>query len=198
MPDYPGAVWTPSNPSAGDLLSSGHAAQHATVNNEVAAIETELGVNPSGSDTTVVQRLDAMAGRIWPVNSIYFTTSATNPATTLGFGTWVAWGSGRVPVGVDTGQTEFDTVEETGGEKTHILVVGELAAHTHIQDAHSHTVYGDVLSSSGTARIQTQNTTGPYNRTTSSDVATNQNAGSGTAHNNLQPYITCYMFKRTA
>ena len=49
---------------------------------------------------------------IYPVGSIYMSVDSTNPAQIFGFGTWVAWGAGRVPVGVDTSQTEFDTVEE--------------------------------------------------------------------------------------
>ena len=75
--------------------------------------------------------LSVVGPYIYPVNSIYMTISPTNPATTFGFGTWVAWGTGEVPVGVDVGQTEFNTVEKTGGEKTHVLITAELAAHTH-------------------------------------------------------------------
>ena len=65
------------------------------------------------------------------VGKLIFDTKNVNPATYLGFGTWQLWGSGRVPVGVDTSQTEFDTVEKTGGEKTHKLTIAELASHTH-------------------------------------------------------------------
>ena len=65
----------------------------------------------------------------YPVGSIYINASvATNPATLLGFGTWAAFGAGRVMVGLDAGQTEFDTAEETGGAKTHTLTTGELPA----------------------------------------------------------------------
>lgn len=56
---------------------------------------------------------------IYPVGSIYMSVNSANPSTLFG-GTWVSWGSGRVPVGVDATQTEFDVVEETGGEK-HML-----------------------------------------------------------------------------
>lgn len=54
---------------------------------------------------------------VYPVGSIYMSVNNTNPSTFIG-GTWVAWGSGKVPVGVDTGQTEFNSVEKTGGAKT--------------------------------------------------------------------------------
>ena len=54
---------------------------------------------------------------VYPVGSIYMSVNNTNPSTFIG-GTWVAWGSGKVPVGVDSGQTEFNSVEKTGGAKT--------------------------------------------------------------------------------
>ena len=53
-----------------------------------------------------------------PIGSIHVTVDPTNPATTLGYGTWSAFGTGRVLVGVDVGDADFDTVEETGGSKT--------------------------------------------------------------------------------
>ncbi|MEO5498993.1 MAG: tail fiber protein [Candidatus Saccharimonadales bacterium] len=46
---------------------------------------------------------------------------------------------GRAPVGLDSAQTEFDTLGETGGAKTHTLIAGEMPSHTHVQDAHNHT-----------------------------------------------------------
>ena len=69
---------------------------------------------------------------IYPVGSIYTNAGvATNPGTLLGFGTWSAFGAGRVIVGVDSTDTDFDAVRETGGAKTHTLTVAQLAAHTH-------------------------------------------------------------------
>ena len=56
--------------------------------------------------------------RIYQVGAIYITVDSENPAVTLGYGTWAAFGTGRVLVGVDVGDTDFDTVEETGGSKT--------------------------------------------------------------------------------
>ena len=69
---------------------------------------------------------------LYPVGSIYINASvSTNPSTLFGFGTWVEFGKGRVLVGVDTGQTEFDTLGETGGAKTHTLTINEMPAHSH-------------------------------------------------------------------
>ena len=57
---------------------------------------------------------------IYPIGSVYINaTNSTNPSTLLGFGTWVAFGAGRVPVGIDSSDEDFDAAEETGGEKTH-------------------------------------------------------------------------------
>lgn len=53
-----------------------------------------------------------------PIGKIIFSTENVNPAEYLGFGTWEAWGSGRVPVGVDTGDTDFNTPEKETGSKT--------------------------------------------------------------------------------
>lgn len=136
---------------------------------------------------------------VYPIGSIYISAISTNPATLFGFGTWSAFGAGRVPVGFDAGQTEFNSAEKTGGAKTHTLTSNQMPSHTHTQNAHNHDI-GQLwrvqnLPSGGdgvyvfapTGATKTGNTT-----------ATNQNTGGGTAHNNLQPYITVYMWKRTA
>lgn len=117
---------------------------------------------------------------------------------------------GRVPVGRDATQTEFDALGEAGGNKTHTLTVNEMPSHTHTQDAHNHTQNSHLhTSSSGSPFVtdlgagnalptasgnnygfrnngaNTASTTATNNATT----ATNQNTGGGQAHNNLQPYI---------
>ena len=70
-----------------------------------------------------------MLETIYPVGSIYINAGvATNPGTLLGFGTWTAFGTGRTIVGVDSSDTDFDAVRETGGSKTHTLTIAELPA----------------------------------------------------------------------
>lgn len=107
------------------------------------------GLPAGGAANAVLSKKDATDGNVeWrtigelflllhPVGDIVINTTGVNPGTTYG-GTWVAWGSGRVPVGVDSGQSEFDAVEKTGGEKEHQLIESEMPAHTHVQDAHTH------------------------------------------------------------
>lgn len=128
----------------------------------------------------------------YPVGSIYTSISSTNPATLLGVGTWVAFGAGRTLVGFDSTQTEFDTVEETGGSKTHTLTESELPAHTH-NTLSSYQNDVEVIGSS-TVTITEADRSGAGGDI---DLATSS-TGSGAAHNNLQPYITVYFWKRTA
>ena len=66
----------------------------------------------------------------YPVGSIYMSVSGTNPSSFLG-GTWVAWGSGRVPVGVNTNDGNFNTVEKVGGATSVALTTAQLPSHTH-------------------------------------------------------------------
>lgn len=125
---------------------------------------------------------------VYPVGSIYINASvATNPATLLGFGTWAAFGAGRVMVGIDSTQTEFDAAEETGGAKTHTLTVSELPAHNH----------NNAAGISPAPNANDVDITGGNGRTIDDNVTTD-NTGGGQAHNNLQPYIVVYMWKRTA
>jgi hypothetical protein len=142
---------------------------------------------------------------IYPIGSIYTNaTNSTNPGTLLGFGTWSAFGSGKVPVGFDSADSDFNSAEKTGGAKTHTLTTAEIPSHTHTQNAHSHTPtiqmgFGAGSLGSGWARVDTNNPANPWgNVSIASTTATNQNTGGGGAHNILQPYITVYMWKRTA
>jgi hypothetical protein len=118
------------------------------------------------------------------VGDIIFSTSDENPSTIYG-GTWVAWGKGQVPVGVDASDSDFNTVEKTGGEKEHTLTVDEMPSHKH---------------DFGQQFATTSNLSGAYGyymiAGTQTDVI--KNTGGNQPHNNLQPYITCYMWKRTA
>jgi len=119
---------------------------------------------------------------VYPVGSIYFNAAvATNPNTLLGFGTWAAYGGGRVMVGVHSSGT-FDGLNETGGAETHTLSTNELPSHTH--------TYGKSTTSEA---MSIDDIGGLRGAATANTGAT----GGGDAHNNIQPYITVYMWKRT-
>ena len=120
---------------------------------------------------------------VWPIGSIYTSVTSANPSTLFG-GNWEAFGAGRVLIGLDSADTDFDAVEETGGAKTHTLTTAEMPSHTHTFTAF-------------------QTISGSNNRTgggalSASASSTTASTGGGGAHNNVQPYIVVYMFKRIA
>lgn len=123
-----------------------------------------------------------------PIGTIREFNVSTNPSTLLGFGTWAAFGTGRVTVAIDSGQTEFDTNGETGGAKTHTLTIAEMPSHQHTSDASS-------LSATGSAAHDSSG--GGLNQRASGLIAIPLQGGGG-AHNNLQPYIVVYRWVRTA
>jgi len=161
----------------------------ATTASTVAATTiTGTTVTASGNVNTTGGELQIngtnVLEKVYPVGSIYINASiSTNPATLLGFGTWVAFGAGKVIVGLDSSDTDFDTAEETGGAKTHTLTTSEIPSHTHT------TTIGVASGGSAPGALENRTPTGGVNYTSSS-------TGGGQAHNNLQPYIVVYMWKR--
>ena len=164
--------------------------------------------------------IQSLTSAIYPVGSIYMSVKSANPSTYFG-GTWVAWGSGRVPVGINTSDTNFSTVEKTGGASTVTLTTSQMPSHTHTftgssattdsKGAHTHTLNLNktAWSGSSSSRVVVDSTdyTALTNNKTSSNGAhthsvtakgTNASTGGGGSHTNLQPYIVCYMWKRTA
>ncbi len=157
--------------------------------------------------------------KIYPVGSIYMSVNSTNPGTLFG-GTWVRWGNGRALVSVNESETEFNSVEKVGGEKTHVITTAEMPSHMHSVKAqtvttstngkHTHSGHSNQDIASGTSsknRIVKggDNTVsgfllenGDHNHTVTIPASTSGSTGSGVGHNNLPPYITCYMWKRTA
>jgi microcystin-dependent protein len=124
----------------------------------------------------------------------------------LGFGTWTAFGAGRVPVGFDSGNALFDSAEETGGSADAITV-----SHTHTatstDSGHTHSISTPVrgLTSGGSSGWQGTNTGDSYtssasstNSSTANITTTVASTGSSGTNANYQPYITVYMWKRTA
>lgn len=120
----------------------------------------------------------------YPIGSIYMSTEDTSPDTLFG-GTWERI-TGRFLLGAtDNGSSgASQAAGRTGGEATHTLTENEMPAHTH---PIPYTTYN--TSTSGTSRR--------FAAYSGSTVSTGS-AGSGAAHNNMPPYLSVYMWKRTA
>ena len=152
----------------------------ATNTNRTLTLPDESGTIVTTANLPAANPIDS-----WPVGSVFISVVATNPNTLLGGGTWVAFGAGRVLVGIDAGQTEFDTVEEVGGAKTHTLTTAEMPSH-------AHGITGGTIDWNQAGATAVQARLGA-----AVSIATGA-AGSNGAHNNLQPYIVCHFWKRTA
>lgn len=142
----------------------------------------ECWISPSGK-----MDLSSLWDQIYPVGSIYTSVNATNPSTLFG-GVWEQIANGRTLVGVDTSQTEFNTVKKTGGEKTVTLTVEQIPPHSHPLEYYVN---------------NGNNMPGGYDKflaygmpAGSLSYTNNTYTGGGQAHNNLQPYFTCYFWLR--
>jgi len=223
-----------TNFASKDSLSSGNPLKivkgteiDTEFNNIATAVGTKADLNspaligtptaPTASSGTNTAQLATTAfvtaalQAVYPVGSIYINAGvSTNPATLLGFGTWTAFGAGRVPVGLNAGDTLFDTLEETGGSKdavvvshTHTGTTSTTGSHNHSTSANGNTngyAYGgdtyNVTRGSldgGPYTSMVTGTAGSHNHTFTTD-----STGSSGTNANLQPYITVAMWKRTA
>ncbi len=120
-----------------------------------------------------------------PVGEIFETNDPRNPNVYFGMGTWVRYGQGRSLVGVNENDPDFATVGKTGGEKAHTQTVAEMATHAHGFRGGGENNYVRVESSS------------TYGYSGNSDKTTNASGG-GQPFNVMHPYITAYMWLRTA
>jgi hypothetical protein len=159
-----------------------------------SATTAAAGTNTTQVATTAfVLNPKNITDAVYPVGAIFTTVTAyANSAavvTAIGGTTWVAFGAGKVLVGLDAADTDFDTSGSStgsagsGGSKTHTLTVAEMPAHTH---SYTHPTTTDNFSIDDTTRI------------TGTGAATTGSTGGDGAHNNVQPYITVYFWKRTA
>ncbi len=231
------------------------------VQNAIDGTCTKFSSELTSLQTTIINK-------VYPVGSIYISYSATNPQTLFG-GTWEIFGKGQTLVGIDTTQTEFNSLGKSGGAKSISytpsgtigstgLTVSQIPSHTHsishthttpqtntstmsltaqsagahthtyssvntapsnpmgwVNDgvqwaynlhsgyktsesgAHTHSVTGTVTVPAMTTNSISTSTSGAAGKGTTSDGHTHSFTGTATTLNNLQPYITVYMWRRT-
>jgi hypothetical protein len=137
---------------------------------------------------------------IYPVNSTYISTVATNPATTLGFGTWVAIATGQALVGVDPADAAIDAAKKTTGAKTinisHIHGTDSQGTHGHNINSGAITVgwLGErILNNSANTppgHYHTMDSQGAHGHNIDSRLSATQSV--------VQPSIAVYVWERTA
>ena len=173
-------------------------------------LANEIDINQNKEDITAltlrVEQLESdVQGLQLPIGTVMEMNVATNPTTLLGYGTWVAFAQGRVTVGFgattdDRGETiDFSSIGESSeaGEFRHVLTESELAEH-------DHRVYGSTASFANTDPVQGNSLAGELNGSplyTNSGTVGNkiiEDSGSGSPHNNMQPYVVVYKWVRTA
>jgi len=135
------------------------------------------------------------AGEAFPIGSVFLAVVSTNPATLLGYGTWAAIAAGKVLVGLDAGDVDFDTAEETGGAKTHQH--DGLSAGTPSGSVGGIAATGGVglgATASPGASYAAQTHTHPAPSFAGNALASHQHS----AASNLPPYFVVYVWKRTA
>jgi hypothetical protein len=146
--------------------------------------------------------MQAILDGVYPVGIIISTYVSTNPADLFGFGTWVAHGVGRVMVGYDASQSEFNAAGKQGGAKTHTLTTSEMPSHTHTQNEHKHNLPRTLKRvqnlPSGGDGVWVWEDVGSGGINSGNATATNNNTGDGAAHNNMPPYEVVYRWRRTA
>lgn len=133
------------------------------------------------------KKISDLLNMFYPVGSVYETMDSSFDPNEKWGGTWERI-KGRVLIGVDENDSDFNIAEKTGGEKTHTLVVSELPQHTHANYVKRTNI---TINNSGNTNITC------HSSNSGAIVGNNiGRTGEGVAHNNLQPYITCFIWKR--
>jgi hypothetical protein len=168
-----------------------------------------IGVTQSSSDSSTklatTAFVQAVLQVLYPVGSVYSNaTSSTNPNTLFGFGTWTAFGAGKVMVGLDSGDATFSTVGNTGGSKDAIVVSHTHTATSTVTDPghlHSYQYSGNAQSNGGALGVASATLQTANNASASTGISvatTNASTGSSATGANLMPYVVVYCWKRTA
>lgn len=171
------AVAAAASASAASSSASGSASSASASASSAAAAAASAASVPSTA---------SILATIYPVGSIYINAGvATNPATLFGFGTWAAYATGKMIIGLNSGDADFDALADTGGAKTATIALANLP---------SATIAGTRYDGNGSGSTGIQGTTNGANAT----AFTLPLGGSDTALNIMNPYVVAYMWKRTA
>tara|TARA_R110000764_G_scaffold2609_1_gene11323 strand:+ start:1014 stop:1739 length:726 start_codon:yes stop_codon:yes gene_type:complete len=206
------AIQTAVNTKA-DLSSPTLTGTPAAPTASAATNSTQIGTTAyvTAAITAALAVAETARRALFPVGTIYTQAAvATNPATLLGFGTWTAFGTGRVLIGLDASNTLLDSVEETGGSANSpavssttgstAITIAQMPSHNHPSEASGGAL--NYLPTGGNPNFTWGG--GGLGGKYGIDA---QGGGAGHTHSvtngtttnaNYQPFITVYMWKRTA
>jgi len=168
-------------------------------------------------EAKVCEKNNALLDRIYPIGSIYISVSSVDPGGTLG-GTWIKFAQGAMLAGVSSTDSDFDFRSnfQVRGAKTHILTETQMPSHTHSFNFNGNPNTSSQKYVTGTSNkvhfpVMAEGDNGVWglyaqtgysiSRATLHPNETwfeNASTGGGKAHNNLPPYITVYMWRRSA
>ena len=196
----------------------------ATTDEAIAGVVDNKAMTPLKTKEAIeaLVPMQRLIDLIYPVGSIYMSVNSTSPADLFG-GTWDTMPAGRVLLAQGKSQwgTTY-TAGSTGGEATHLLTPEEMPRHKHDAVANNENISGTAYLQMGNGiSIATGSTTGVFSAIGSGTVegygsgsksGTNglkfnsthtptisiSYTGADTAHNNLQPFIAVFMWRRTA
>ena len=106
-------LYEPINANIQTHIAGPHAPSNSQKNSDITKAEIEAKLTGE-----IASHTHAGGSQAFPVGAVFIAVVATNPGTLLGYGTWAAFAAGRVLVGLDAGDADFDTAEETSGAKT--------------------------------------------------------------------------------
>lgn len=169
-----------------------------SINQQLTQKTTEL-TSKIDNNTSQIRTLHSMLAVYWntiyPIGSIYISTSDTfNPQTTWG-GTWVKTAKGRCLIGAN----DTYPLGSTGGEEAHYLTVNEMPPHEHSAGkASNFKLANEGIANSSIDHYGEQFLHIDQSSTTSSNLLNTNSSGGGASHNNMQPYLSVYIWERTA
>lgn len=157
-------------------------AKAAATNAANSAAAAENSATEAKQAAESVPTLVDLLKAVYPVGAFYISATATSPSTVFGFGTWT-----QIKDRFILAAGDMYAAASIGGEANHALTIDEMPVHNH--------------------QLKTCDAVGPYdapvrgdgtNEGWASSTHTIANAGGGQAHNNMPPYLTAYVWKRTA
>lgn len=180
-----GSIITGENPGAsGDMLKSQY--------DKTGSVLSAGGIDAYSADAvysdpaettpeTILNTTEEVLRKVYPVGAIYMSINSASPADLFGFGTWE-----RVKDRFLLAAGDSYAAGGTGGEATHTLTIDEMPKH-------NHTIrwgYGSGSADPTRARIDANSPEAPW--------PNSAYTGGGEPHNNMPPYLTVYVWRRTA